>query len=69
MFFDLVKPTDREIKDLALREVNPRKYGQFAPIEWGFWGTLVAIVLVLICALPFVVYRCVIGWYRFALGK
>jgi hypothetical protein len=47
-----LKPTDREIRDLARRETDPREAARFAPICRGPLFALVAIPLVVLAALP-----------------
>lgn len=55
------KPNRREIQDLALRETDPGRAGQFAPIARGPLLAVLALALVLLAALPFCLLRILRG--------
>ena len=51
-----LRPTEREVYELAVRETDPRLYSRFAPIARGFWFAVLALVvlglMVVVCT-PF----------------
>ena len=51
-----LRPTEREVHELAVRETDPRLYARFTPIARGFWFAVLALLilglLVLVCT-PF----------------
>ena len=61
---DRLKPTDREIRELALRETNPRLVARFEPIARGRLLALVAIPVVVLLALPSCLLRLARGAFR-----
>lgn len=56
-----LKPTDREILDLALRETDPAQASRFDPICRGPLFALLAIPLVVLAALPACLFRLLRG--------
>jgi hypothetical protein len=40
-----LRPTEREVYELACRETDPRYYSRFTPITRGFWFAILALVL------------------------
>ena len=50
--FGHLRPTDREILELARRETDPSQVHRFAPICRGPCFALIAIPLVVLAALP-----------------
>jgi hypothetical protein len=56
-----LKPTDREILELARRETDLRQAGRFQPICRGPLFALIAIPLVALAALPACLLRLIRG--------
>jgi hypothetical protein len=56
-----LKPSDREIRELALRETDPRQADRFAPIARGPLFALLALAAVGIAALPGCLLRLIRG--------
>lgn len=54
-----LKPTDREIRALALRETDPAEAERFAPIARGPLFAVLALAAVGLAALPSLVWRLV----------
>ena len=52
-----LKPTDREIRELALRETDPAQAERFAPIAAGPVLALLGLALVGLAALPALLLR------------
>jgi hypothetical protein len=55
-----LKPSDREVRELALRETDPAQARRFAPIARGPVFALAALAGVALAALPF----CALRWLR-----
>jgi hypothetical protein len=60
----LLKPTDEEIRALALKETDPAQVERFEPIARGPLFAAVGIVLVLCAALPGCMLRLLRGLRR-----
>jgi hypothetical protein len=56
-----LRPTDREILELARRETDVREVDRFAPICRGPWFAALAIPLVVLAALPSLLLRLIRG--------
>lgn len=52
-----LKPTDREIRELALRETDPSQAQRFAPIERGPVFALLGLAGIGLAALPSLLWR------------
>lgn len=52
-----LKPTDRETREMALRETDPEQVERFEPIALGPLFALVAVPVVLLMALPSIALR------------
>jgi hypothetical protein len=59
-----VKPTEAEIKRLAIDEADPLRYARFEPIARGPLFGLCALALVGLAALPSSVFRAIRGALR-----
>jgi hypothetical protein len=59
-----LKPSDREILALALRETDPREARRFDPICRGPLFAMIAIPAVVALAIPSCVVRALRGWLR-----
>jgi hypothetical protein len=59
-----LRPTDREILDLALRETDPGQASRFESISRGPLFALVAIPLIVLVAIPSSLLRLLRGWLR-----
>ena len=40
-----LRPTEREVHKLAVKETDPRLYSRFTPIARGFWFAVVALLI------------------------
>ena len=54
---DILKPTEQEIRDLALRETDPAYTSKFQPITQGPFVALLILVGVGIAAIPMTLIR------------
>ena len=52
-----LKPSDREIRELALRETDPAQAARFAPIARGPVFAVLGLAVVALAALPALVLR------------
>ncbi|HEY3740447.1 MAG TPA: hypothetical protein VGL53_11415 [Bryobacteraceae bacterium] len=57
MTADFLKPTDQEIRELALRETDPARVGSFQPYTKGPLVALLILAGVGIAAIPMTLYR------------
>ena len=57
MLADLLKPSDREIRDLALRETDPERVHEFQPIVRGPIVAVLILMLISVAAVPMTVVR------------
>ena len=56
-----VKPTDREIRELALRETDASQAHRFEPIARGPVFALLALACIALAALPSLLWRLLVG--------
>ncbi len=54
---DRVKPTENEILELARREVDPARVGEFQPIVKGPYVAVIILAAVAVAAIPANLYR------------
>ncbi len=57
MLSNLLKPTDAEIRALAVRETDPRRVAEFEPIVKGPVGALLILAAVGLAAVPMTLFR------------
>ncbi len=55
MSFEFLKPSEEEIRDLALRETDPRYAAEFAPICRGPVAAVLLLMWVGVCSVPHLV--------------
>ena len=55
-----LKPTEKEVRELALRETDMLAFRRFQPINRGPWFAVSAILLVLLVSIP----ACIIRLFR-----
>jgi hypothetical protein len=59
--FERLKPTDREIRELALRETDASEAHRFEPITRGPVFALLALACLGLAALPSLLWRSLVG--------
>jgi plastocyanin domain-containing protein len=59
MTADFLKPSDREIRELALRETDPARVEEFQPITKGPVVAVLILACVGIAAIPLTLWRLV----------
>lgn len=57
-----LRPTPGEVRELALREVDPRRYREFEPIARGPLFAALALLAIGVAALPACALRLLRGW-------
>jgi hypothetical protein len=57
MIADRLKPSDREIRELALRETDPERVLEFQPIAKGPVVALLILMLIGLAAIPMTLLR------------
>lgn len=61
MMADLLKPTDWEIRALAVRETDPRHVAEFEPIVQGPVIALLILAAIGLAAVPMTLFRLLTG--------
>ena len=64
MIADLLKPTDAEIRTVAVRETDPLHAGDFEPIAKGPLVALAILAAVGLAALPMTIFRLLLRGVR-----